>query len=132
MPNSSGSSPKAAVFLGSTQKELSSFDVEVKSIFGHALYLAQCGETHEDATAMKGFGGAAKVMEVSFDHGGDTYRAMYTTKIGHYVFVLHTFKKKSTKGIATPQKDLDLIMLRLKDATKLHAQWVKECKREKN
>ena len=68
----------------------------------------------------------------SVDHCGDTFRAMYTTKIGESVFVLRVFKKKSTQGIATPQKDLDLIERCLKEAVKLHTQLAKERKREKN
>jgi phage-related protein len=29
------------------------------------------------------------------------------------IYVLHAFQKKSTKGIATPQKDIELIRQRL-------------------
>jgi phage-related protein len=32
------------------------------------------------------------------------------------VYVLHAFKKKSKKGIATPKRDIDLIKRRLQDA----------------
>jgi phage-related protein len=32
------------------------------------------------------------------------------------VYVLHAFQKKSKKGIATPQRDIDLIKARLKRA----------------
>jgi phage-related protein len=35
------------------------------------------------------------------------------------VFVLHCFKKKSTKGIETPKPDMDLIRKRLDDAKRL-------------
>lgn len=50
------------------------------------------------------------------DDRGDTYRAVYTIKFKEAIYVLHVFKKKSTKGIATPKKDMDLIEKRLKDA----------------
>jgi len=30
------------------------------------------------------------------------------------IYVLHAFQKKSKKGIATPQRDIDLIKARLK------------------
>jgi len=32
------------------------------------------------------------------------------------IYVLHAFQKKSKKGIATPQRDIDLIKARLKRA----------------
>lgn len=35
------------------------------------------------------------------------------------VFVLHCFKKKSTKGNETPKPDMDLIRKRLDDAKRL-------------
>ena len=34
------------------------------------------------------------------------------------VYVLHAFKKKSKKGIATPKAEIDLIQKRLKDQIK--------------
>jgi phage-related protein len=35
------------------------------------------------------------------------------------VYVLHAFQKKATEGIATPQRELDLIRQRLQLARKL-------------
>lgn len=42
------------------------------------------------------------------------------------VYVLHAFKKKSKRGIATPKSDIDLIKRRLKDAMSDHAERFKE------
>jgi phage-related protein len=36
------------------------------------------------------------------------------------VYVLHVFQKKSKKGIATPQSEIDLVQQRLKRAAELH------------
>jgi phage-related protein len=47
---------------------------------------------------------------------GDTYRALYTVKFENAVYILHAFQKKSTKGIATPQHEIDLVRRRLADA----------------
>ena len=47
-------------------------------------------------------------------HRGDTFRAVYTVRIGDAVHVLHAFQKKSKSGIATPQPDVELIEKRLK------------------
>jgi hypothetical protein len=41
------------------------------------------------------------------------------TQLGERVFVLHAFQKKSKRGIATPQVEIDLIKRRLKLATEI-------------
>jgi phage-related protein len=56
------------------------------------------------------------LIEIVAPHNGDTYRAVYTVKFEDAVYVLHAFQKKSTKGIATPQREIDLIRRRLADA----------------
>ena len=60
-------------------------------------------------------------MELVEDFDGDTYRAVYTVRFGTAVYVLHAFKKKSKRGIKTPQSDIDLIRQRLKTAEADHA-----------
>ncbi|MHB1290673.1 MAG: type II toxin-antitoxin system RelE/ParE family toxin [Sulfuricella sp.] len=92
---------------------------EVQDTFGFALHLAQEGKKHEQAKPLKGFGGAG-VLEVVEDFRGDTYRAVYTVKVGNAIYVLHCFQKKSTHGIETPKPDMDLIRERLK-AAEAHA-----------
>jgi phage-related protein len=57
------------------------------------------------------------VLEVVADHRSDTYRAVYTVKFEHAIYVLHTFQKKSPKGKKTVQSDVDLISRRLKIAS---------------
>jgi len=42
--------------------------------------------------------------------------ASETVKFAGVIYVLHAFQKKSKKGIATPQRDIDLIKARLKRA----------------
>ncbi|WP_241503829.1 type II toxin-antitoxin system RelE/ParE family toxin [Ferruginivarius sediminum] len=54
------------------------------------------------------------------DWSGDTYRAVYTVRLSGYVYVLHAFQKKSSKGIKTDKADIDLIRRRLRDAEALH------------
>ena len=59
-------------------------------------------------------------MEIVDRHDTNTYRAVYTAQFAGRIYVLHAFQKKSTRGIATPQKDIDLIRRRLMDAGRLH------------
>jgi len=82
---------------------------------GQALYTAQQGETDPAAKPLKGFGGA-RVMEIVDRHDTNTYRAVYTVRFAGRIYVLQAFQKKSTKGIATPQKDIELIRQRLAGA----------------
>jgi phage-related protein len=85
---------------------------------GYALYVAQRGGKHRDAKVLSGFGGAG-VVEVVTDYRGDAFRAVYTVQFADGVYVLHAFQKKSKTGRATPQADLDLIRLRLKEAERM-------------
>ena len=61
------------------------------------------------------------VWEIVARHDTDTYRAVYTVNIGEKIYVLHAFQKKSTRGIRTPKREIDLIKQRLTIAQKLEA-----------
>jgi len=105
--------------MGSSRDDLKSFPKEVRRDIGQALYTAQQGETDPAAKSLKGFGGA-KVMEIVDRHDTNTYRAVYTVQFAGKIYVLHAFQKKSKKGIATPQKDSELIRQRLAAAERQH------------
>jgi phage-related protein len=49
-------------------------------------------------------------------HHGNAWRAVYTVRFQDAIYVLHVFQKKSTKGIATPTRDIDLIKQRFAEA----------------
>ncbi|SDM39246.1 Phage-related protein [Franzmannia pantelleriensis] len=100
-------------WVASSKKDLLAMPDDVQDVFGFALHLAQAGTKHPQAKPLKGFGSAG-VLEVVEDHHRDTYRAVYTVKLGDAVYVLHCFQKKSSRGIATPKPDLDKIRDRLK------------------
>lgn len=100
------------VWLGDSLRALRTFPSAVQDEVGYALFLAQRGEKHISAKSLKGLG--AGVLEVVSDYRGDTFRAVYTVRLSNRVFVLHAFQKKSTHGIATSDRDMDLIKRRLK------------------
>jgi phage-related protein len=85
----------------------------VRKTFGHALGLAQNGLTYPDAKTLSQFKPAA--IEILEDHDGDTYRAVYTAKFDDAIYVLHCFKKKSTKDRNLPKRDKETIEARLKE-----------------
>lgn len=92
---------------------------------GYALDIVQRGEEPLSAKALKGFGGRG-ILEIIENYDGDTYRAVYTVHFAGIVYVLHCFQKKSKKGIATPQRDIDLIKTRLQLAEADYATRTKE------
>ncbi len=114
-----GEPGRPLIWLGSTRKDVRSFPRPVRRDIGMALYAAQHNELDPAARPMKGFGGSS-VVEVVSDFGGDTWRAVYTVRFAEAAYVLHAFQKKSKRGIATPQRDLDLIRRRLAEAERLH------------
>jgi phage-related protein len=65
--------------------------------------------------ALHGFGGRS-ILEIVADHKADTWRAVYTVRFRDAIYVLHAFQKKSKKGIAKPNKELELIQQRLSAA----------------
>jgi phage-related protein len=68
---------------------------------------------------LKGFGGRG-VLEIVTDYRGDTWRCVYTVRFRDAVYVLHAFQKKSKSGIATPNRELELIRQRLAEAERSH------------
>ena len=104
---------KPLFWVGSAKKDLLKMPEQVVDVAGYALYLAQTGHKHPNAKPLKGFGSAG-VIEVVEDDDGNTYRAVYTVKFNNAVYVLHSFQKKSPKGIETSKTDRDMIAARLK------------------
>jgi phage-related protein len=110
-------SPKPVVWLVDTLATLRTCPQDVQDEVGYALYLAQIGEKYTAAKPLKGLGPG--VLEVVADHRGDTYRAVYTVRFAGRVYVLHVFQKKSKRGMATPQLEIELVRQRLKRAAEL-------------
>ncbi len=104
---------RSLLWVGSSREDLSAFPKAVQRKMGYALYLAQTGRIPPRAKPLKRFSGAG-VLEIAEDHDGNTYRAVYTPTLADRVYVLHAFQKKSTSGISTSQRDIDLIRQRLK------------------
>ena len=106
--------PRRVVWLGDTRRNLQDFPQPARRDMGAALFAAQCGETAEHVKPFKGVGSG--VMEIAERYATDAYRLVYTVQLGKSIYVLHVFQKKSKAGIATPKKDVDLIVKRYKEA----------------
>ena len=105
-------------WIGSSLDDLKEFPEDVHDVIGYALHIAQSGGKQPSAKPLGGdpaFRGGG-VLEVVDDYDGDTFRAVYTVRHRLVVYVLHCFQKKSTRGRATSEKDIDLVKRRLKVA----------------
>lgn len=67
-----------------------------------------------DAKPFKGVGSG--VVEIALRYSSDAYRVVLALQIGSRIYVLHTFQKKSKKGIETPKRDVELIKKRYAEA----------------
>lgn len=108
------------VWMGASREDLKQFPDVVQDEMGYGLFLAQRGEKHHKAKPLKGFAGAG-TLEMISDYRGNTYRAIYTVRLAHAVYLLHAFQKKSKRGLSTPRRELDLIRRRLKEAEAVDA-----------
>lgn len=61
---------------------------------------------------MRGLGSG--VFEIALPFKGDAFRVVYAVQLAEEIWVVHAFQKKSTLGIKTPKRDIDLIKDRLK------------------
>ncbi|MBX3177976.1 MAG: type II toxin-antitoxin system RelE/ParE family toxin [Candidatus Hydrogenedentes bacterium] len=107
------------LFCAGSQRDFRKFPLEVQEVMLHGLFLACNGRKHQLAKPLKGFPGARE-MEIPYGHAGDAYRVIYTTRFPGTVNVLHAFKKKSKRGIATPRKEMDIVRARLKALSREH------------
>jgi phage-related protein len=113
-------SARPLLWIASSRRDYRKFPSRVQDNFGFELFLAQTGQHPPSAKPLRGLGSGT--IELVEDFDSDTYRAVYTVHFAEAIYVLHAFKKKSKRGIKTPQRDIDLIVKRLKDAEHDHAQ----------
>jgi phage-related protein len=108
---------KPVRWLGDSLKQVQGFPDQVRRDIGVSLFEVQKGDTPSNTKLLKGMGSG--VMEIVTRFDTNTYRTVYLVRFKAKVYVLHAFQKKSPKGIATAQQDIDLIKTRLKQAIEL-------------
>jgi phage-related protein len=117
---------KPVHWIGSARRDLKAFPREVQRSMGYALFRAQEGKKAPTTKPLKGITTGAGILEAIEDHQGDTYRVVYTVRFSDTVYVLHSFQKKSKKGIATPKHEIALIRERYEAARAHHDRWRKD------
>lgn len=101
-------------FEGDSLEVLSSFPDEIKRTLGFALRELQLGREPTSQTRRMNSIGAG-VYELKESDERTWYRAIYLSKIGNVIHVLHCFEKDSRK---TDRRDIEITAQRLK--------WVKQ------
>ena len=113
-------------WVGRSKDDLMGFPQDVIQRFGYSLHLMQQGENPSGVKPFKGIGSGVNEIVIRYDK--EAYRCVQVVNLGGSIYVLHAFHKKSTKGINTPKKEVDLIKQRYQQALEA----AKEIEQEKN
>lgn len=93
-------------------KEFETFPEGAQSICLASLTFAAEGGKADIAKPMRGLGSG--VFEIALAFRGNAFRVVYALQVSDEIWVLHAFQKKSTQGVKTPQREIELIKDRLK------------------
>jgi phage-related protein len=115
--------PRPVVWLGDSKRNLRDFPDGAQKLLGDELQLIQFGGMPKDAKPFKGIGSG--VVEIALRYGSAAYRVVLALQIGRRIYILHAFQKKSTKGIATQTRDVDLVKRRYTEAQELAHEYEK-------
>jgi phage-related protein len=99
-------------WIKAARKDFEKFPLEAQTVCLTALTIAADGGKADIAKPLKGVGSG--VFEIALPWHGDAFRVVYAVQLGAEIWVLHAFQKKSTQGIKTSRRDIDLIDDRLK------------------
>jgi phage-related protein len=101
---------KPVVWIGGAKKDLENMPREAQWSIRMALFAAQFGRRTDYAKRMRG--DLRDAIEIVAHDRDGAFRGVYY--VGReLIYALHFFQKKSKRGIATPQRELDLIRRRL-------------------
>ncbi|WP_454061955.1 type II toxin-antitoxin system RelE/ParE family toxin [Candidatus Nitrospira salsa] len=99
-------------WIKAAHKTFTRFPIDAQDQIMTTLRLAATGRKSQLTKPLKGFGSG--ILEVALPYQGDAYRTIYAVQLGEDMWVIHAFKKKSTQGIKTPKKELEVIEDRIK------------------
>jgi phage-related protein len=99
-------------WLMPARRAFDKFPKDARQTILDALTVAAEGGKAGIAKPMKGLGSG--VFEIALSHRGDAFRVVYAVQLGDDLWVVHAFQKKSTQGIKTPKREIDLISDRIK------------------
>ena len=94
------------------RKDFERFPPEAQTRTMSAITMIAEGATPDIAKPLTGLGSG--VWELALRVRGDAFRVVYALQLGEDIWIVHVFQKKSKKGIATPQREIDLVRERIK------------------
>ena len=99
-------------WIKAARKDFGAFPTKAQDKAFDALTIVADGGMPDIAKPLTGLG--AGVLELVIKERGDAYRIVYALQLDDDIWVVHAFQKKSTRGIKTPKREMDLIKDRLK------------------
>ena len=93
-------------------REFETFPEGARSICLAALTIAAERGKADIAKPMHGLGSG--VFEIALPFRSNAFRVVYAVQLADEIWVVHAFQKKSTQGIKTPKREIDLIEARLR------------------
>lgn len=99
-------------WIKAAHKQFEDFPPLAQTVFLTALTVAAEGGKADIAKPLHGLGPG--VFEIALAFKNDAFRVVYAVQLGDEIWVIHAFQKKSTHGIKTPTREIDLIKDRLK------------------
>src|SRR5579863_3692524 len=106
-------------WLTAARRSFDRFPEGARETILDALSVAAEGGMAAIAKPMKGLGSG--IFEIALRYRGNAFRVIYAVQLGKDMWVVHAFQKKSTQGIKTPKREIDLIgerIARLKEILK--------------
>jgi phage-related protein/predicted XRE-type DNA-binding protein len=105
-------STRKVSWIKAAWKDFSKFPQNSQERAGAALTMIGEGATPDIAKPLPGLGSG--IWELAIKSRGDAFRVVYALQMGEDIWVIHAFQKKSTKGVATPKREIDLVKERIK------------------
>jgi len=99
-------------WLKAALKDFETFPEGARSVCLTALTIAAEGGKADLVKPMRGMGPG--VFEIALAFRGNAFRVVYAVQLADEIWVVHAFQKKSTQGVKTPTREVDLIKDRLK------------------
>ena len=99
-------------WITAARKDFEGFPAGAQDEMLRALTIVAEGGHPDIAKPLKGLGSG--ILELALRFRGDAYRLVYVVQLGRDVWVVHALQKKSTTGIKTSGRDIDLVRERLK------------------
>jgi phage-related protein len=99
-------------WIKAARKDFERFPRDAQTICLTALTIAAENGMSDIAKPFKGLGSG--IFEIALPFRGNAFRVLYAVQMADDIWVIHAFQKKSTQGIKTPQREIDLIESRMK------------------